>query len=50
MLLWHSADARMPEVQNTFKIPTFASENSYQDNICEIMSNKIVRDVANGIN
>lgn len=29
ILLWHLADARMPEEQNTFKMPKFASENLY---------------------
>jgi len=41
MLLWHLADARTPEQQNTFNMPKFAYENLYQGSIRDIANNEV---------
>lgn len=38
MLLWHLADARMPEQQNTFNMPKFAYENLSTEAASQILS------------
>lgn len=46
MLLWHLADARMPEQQNNFK--KFAYENLYQGSIRDVESLTSI-DAANAV-
>lgn len=50
MVLWHLADARIPEQQNTFNMPKFAYENLYQGIIRDITSNSLTStDTANAV-